>query len=843
MRRTLSMSMASSLALAVGALAAAPAMAQDAAAPPASPADQSASDDTLNTIVVTATVGNRTKLDSSVSISSVDASTIANFRPQSEGDLLRLLPGLQPNISGPGGNGNFAVRGLPVATGGATFVQLQEDGLPYTLYGDIQFGNNDYWTKFSPTDERVEAIRGGTTATLASQAPGAVVNYISKTSRSQGGYAQVEFGAGYDYKKFSFLDSGIINDSIYYNLGGYYDVGHGGRHVGYNVSDSYVIKGNITKEFDGDNGYIRLLFKVADTQEPNDTGGLICGRTDGRRASNLSICPSFDIRNRSNYSIYNQNVRYVDYNSGGLAEFPLSGITTNEKAIQGQLHYKFSDALTLDNNARYAALRGGFASNFFSIAPLTGLIGSTVNGGTVARAVYSAGPNRGRDVVEPYYNNNVEVYTRIRSLDSFADDLKLSGKAELGGLKANLTAGLFYMTQKIAMDWHPNQFNSQAIGNNPSPIDLLDASGNLLSAAGFTGYNNNWGSCCSRTYDYTFSDTAPYADLILDYAGVSLDASFRHDINHGSGSGTNGSGVTHFLSQTATNPVTGATQTVQIPFFLPDGPTEAINYTKGLTSWSVGLSYKPLENLNLFARASKGTRFNADRLTFGGNFNADGTLNTAGQTAVSDSVYQYEIGLKNRGHIGPARYTVELTGYASHFNITTYELNPNVCGPLGFANGTCPISDKYKTKGIEFYGTLNYGGFDLITNLTYNDSQQLRQNIPPYRRSNGIPDVSYSVAANYRLAELASVGFDVVGVTSTTNSNNLEFPGSTIVSANLKVMPIKNLELGVTVYNLFDSLALLGPDNANEIVTGNTFVGTASSAYGRLVSLSAKFRF
>ena len=70
------------------------------------------------------------------------------------------------------------MRGLPVATGGATFVQLQEDGLPTVLYGDIQFGNNDYWTKSNPTDTRVEDLRGGTAATLASQAPGAVVNYI-----------------------------------------------------------------------------------------------------------------------------------------------------------------------------------------------------------------------------------------------------------------------------------------------------------------------------------------------------------------------------------------------------------------------------------------------------------------------------------------------------------------------------------------------------------------------------------------------------------------------------------------------------------------------------------------
>ncbi len=838
---------ASSVAMAAAMINVSPVMAQDtAAAPAASDTTAASQQDTLSEIVVTASPGNQSKLDSSVSISSVDSAAIAAFRPQSEGDMLRLLPGIQPNISGPGGNGNFAVRGLPVATGGATFVQLQEDGLPTVLYGDIQFGNNDYWTKSNPTDERIEVIRGGTAATLASQAPGAVVNYVSQTGRGEGGYVQIEKGANYNFTKVSFLDSGSINDTMYYNIGGFYDVGHGAHHASYNVSDSYQIKGNITKELPDSRGYFRLLFKIADTQEPNDTGGLVCGNVDtaSKTISGLTTCPGFDIRNQSNYSLYNANAKYVDYNTGGLTQTPLSGISTNQKSLQAQLHYEFSDNLHLDNNARYSDMSGSFVSNFLSITPLSGLLGSTVNGGVVARAVYSAGPLKGQDVAEPYYNNNVEVTTNIRKIGSFVNDLKLSGNTEFGdGNKASLTAGVFFMSQKIAMDWHPSMFNSQVSGNNPSPIDVLDAAGNLLSANGFTGYNNNWGGCCARTYDYTFSDTAPYADLIVDLSGFQLDASIRHDINHGSGSGVNSTGTNNFVNQTVVNPVSGNTETVAIPYFVPDAAPEVINYTRGLTSWSVGLSYKPTENLNLFVRGSKGTRFNADRLTFGGNFNPDGTLNTAGLTASSDNVYQYEIGLKNRGNIGNARYTVELTGFKSRFNISTYELNPNVCGPLGFTGGTCPISDRYKTTGLEFYGTLRAGGFSLLANATYNKSKKQTQNVGPFQRSNAIPDLSYSLAGNYDFAEKASFGLTWTGVTSTLNSNGYQLPGSSYINANLTVTPVDNLQLGLNVYNLFNKVALMGPDNANEIITGNTFVGTASSTVGRTTTVSAKFSF
>jgi outer membrane cobalamin receptor len=120
-----------------------------------------------------------------------------------------------------------------------------------------------------PTDERIEAIRGGTASTLASQAIGAVLNHISFTGRNDGGYVELEKGANYDFTKANFRFGSSVNDTTYYNIGGYYDIGKGIEHAAYNVSDSYAIKGNITKELADDKGYVRLLFKAADTQEPS----------------------------------------------------------------------------------------------------------------------------------------------------------------------------------------------------------------------------------------------------------------------------------------------------------------------------------------------------------------------------------------------------------------------------------------------------------------------------------------------------------------------------------------------------------------------------------------------
>ena len=140
MSKSLLSSYASAVAIATFALAATPVLAQDAAAEmPAA----------LTKSSLRQRAATRTQLNSSISVTSIAAETIEQFKPSSEAEIFRMIPGIQvAGTSGPGGNSNIAVRGLPVATGGSPFVQLQEDGLPTVLFGDIQFGNNDYWTHY-----------------------------------------------------------------------------------------------------------------------------------------------------------------------------------------------------------------------------------------------------------------------------------------------------------------------------------------------------------------------------------------------------------------------------------------------------------------------------------------------------------------------------------------------------------------------------------------------------------------------------------------------------------------------------------------------------------------------
>ena len=62
---------------------------------------------------------------SSVSVSSMSEEQIEIATPRSSAEAFRNIPGVRAEASGGDGNANLAVRGLPVAAGGAKFMQIQ----------------------------------------------------------------------------------------------------------------------------------------------------------------------------------------------------------------------------------------------------------------------------------------------------------------------------------------------------------------------------------------------------------------------------------------------------------------------------------------------------------------------------------------------------------------------------------------------------------------------------------------------------------------------------------------------------------------------------------------------
>ena len=134
----------------------------------------------LDQVVVTGVLNKKTKLQSSVAITTISAKQIEQVAPRGTADLLKSIPGFYVESSGGKGNANVFARGLPSA-GGLRYVQLQEDGMPVFEYGDLMFGNTDIMVRVDQTTSRLEAVRGGSASILTSNAPGGIINFISKT--------------------------------------------------------------------------------------------------------------------------------------------------------------------------------------------------------------------------------------------------------------------------------------------------------------------------------------------------------------------------------------------------------------------------------------------------------------------------------------------------------------------------------------------------------------------------------------------------------------------------------------------------------------------------------------
>jgi outer membrane receptor protein involved in Fe transport len=763
-------------------------------------------------------------LNSSVSVTSVSAELIQNFQPTSEAELFRMIPGIQTNGTvGPGGNSNLAVRGLPVATGGSPFVQLQEDGLPTVLFGDIQFGNNDYWTHFDSSVARVEAVRGGSSSTFASQAPGAVINYISNYGEQDGGDLKLSSGLGFDDKRIDFHYGGAAGDTTRYHVGGYVHHGRGPLDAGYDTSKSFQVKANVTRELAEGNGYLRLLVKVANTQEPFWTGAPALANVSGNKISGVKSYPGFDALSQSNFSALNQDFLIIN-RDGDLQRVPMDGITTKALALGNQFHYEISDRVKVDNNLRWTKMSGGFAEPFLGASRTSGVIGSTVNGAVVDDVVYANGANAGSSYTGTYLNTNTNVRTNIRDIGSLANDLALSSRFDAGSGSLTARAGVFYMNQKIAMDWHTNRTYSELSGDNPAMLNLVDDAGNQLTANGIAGFNNNWGNCCARDYDLSYTDTAPYVNLDFDAGRWDLDGSVRFESMRASGWAH--AGGAEFPTAVNTTDRDGNAVTVLIPTIISDGASENLDYKRTYTAYSVGTLFKATDNLSVFARTSKGGRFNSDRQTLSGKISADGSLSTAGETAAVDFVKQHELGVKARGVLGTGRYTLEATLLRGNFKQSNYEPTITPQCPAG----GCIIDSKYRSSGLELYGTYQVGGFSLVTNATFTDAKRkLAGSTGGFVRAPDLPDLYYTVSAAYDFVAAFTAGVNVTGQSNAINGGGTGVPAGNTFGGFLKYRPIERLELGVQAYNLFDQFDLRGGGGIQDSSVSPGLIGVGSA--------------
>lgn len=220
----------------------------------------------LESVIVTGTFNPQSKLESTVSITTLNSKTIEQQAPRSTGDLIGSIPGfyVESNL-GETGN-NIYPRGLPIGTGSFRYTSLREDGLNNFEISDKVFFNADGFTKQDLTLERVEGLRGGNAVVFASNTPGGIINFVSKTGGTDlKGDIRYTYGTQKMYRADFNVGGPLTEDKRWrFNVGGFYRYDKGLRDYTGPANVGGQVKLNVTRLFDNNKGYVRFYGKVLD---------------------------------------------------------------------------------------------------------------------------------------------------------------------------------------------------------------------------------------------------------------------------------------------------------------------------------------------------------------------------------------------------------------------------------------------------------------------------------------------------------------------------------------------------------------------------------------------------
>jgi outer membrane receptor protein involved in Fe transport len=780
----------------------------------------------LEEIVVTAGSGQVSKLRSSVAVSTLEPERIQQSVPGNSADLLRNVPGVLAQASGGEGNANISTRGLP-QSGGAKLVQFQEDGLPVLDFGDIEFGTADTFVRLDYNIARVEVIRGGSAATFASNAPGGVINVISKTGDVARGNIGLTRGLDYDRTRIDFDYGQPLTNQWRFHIGGHHRSGEGPRTTSYTSESGGQIKGNITREFAA--GYVRLNFKVLDDRAPVYLP-VPLAITASNSDPHVDSLTGFDVRDGAMQSQHFQRDLSVRRNGSPVIANIADGYRSKIRAVGGEMAFDPASDWHIEDRFRVAATSGRFIGPYPAEVNTASALADEI-GGAAASLRYATGPLAGQSIADPssLNGNGLAVRTHLfnttlENFDNAANDLRITKVFDADGFgSTRLNVGYFKSRQKIVMDWHWNTYLQEVRGENSAVLDVIDANGNRTTQDGLVAYGEPyWGNCCVRYYDLRYDTDAPYIAAHWQSGPIDLDGSLRYDIASASGSYAGVAGTTP-VDANSDGLLQVPEQTVPI---VNSNLSSPVDYTHRYLSYSLGGNYLLTEDLALFARVSEGGRANATRLLFGGGIRPDGSVAEA--VAVNE-VRQIEGGAKWRGE----RFSV----FGTLFYALTKVTDQNITSVNArFTNR------EFDAKGIELEAEYRLAGFGLNGGLTLTDARISKDEITPDNVDQQInPRVIYQVTATYH-TEKVDAGLNAIGTSETPLGRGLDMPAFIQVNAFVSYELVDGFRLAVRGNNLGNAIGLTEiPDGAAGATPNG--LNTGRSITGRTIEVSLSYSF
>lgn len=768
----------------------------------------------LEEVVVTGVVNPKSKLESSVSVTTLSSKTIAQSAPRTTAEIFRTIPGIKAEASAGDGNTNISVRGVPISAGGSRYLQLQEDGLPLLLYGDIAFSTQDQYLRADQNIDRIEAIRGGSSATTTSNGPAGIINFISKTGSVAGGGVGTAVGLNYNSIRTDFDYGSPIGNNTSFHVGGFFRQGEGPRQANHTVNLGGQFKANLTKYFD--NGLARVSYKMLNdrTAAYMPMPLLVTGTNADPEWESV---PGFDAVSNGLQSPYFQQ-NYGLGPDGNARNVALSdGIHSNSHAIGAYLEFDLPNEWTISSNSRMTFNQGRF------VAPFTAEVGPTAN--IVDPILIGNGYTTGAGTPLPYALNRVAQGTTLADTDNgllqrihlfdvelenfnnFMSDTKLSRSFGT----ADVTLGVFKAYQNIQMSWLWNTYLME-VGENADLINI-SAGGDNITDNGLLNYGVPlWGNCCTGGYNTNYDVTAPYLSTSVQATDeLIIDASLRYDYVRVRG--------TVSPSQQIDNLDVNGNGTIDVPersvSRVDNNNSRIVRYDYDYVSYSVGANYKLSDANAVFARYSQGYVGNGERATWhqGGPYLDNG--------APKNSLAQVELGYKKRFEKGGLFVTGFYSGTQEEAGVeaTTQRV----------------LSNDYRAFGVEVESNFRFNAFDFRSAITWveaeitdNDGMVNIGNTP--RRQ---PSLSYNLLPSYTIAGGHSIGISIIGQTKSyaQDNNELIMPGYAILNAYVTAQLSPGLTFTIDANNLTNTIGITEAeegaitDNAVNYVRGRSVAG------------------
>ena len=789
----------------------------------------------LNEIIVTGRAGalNRTKLQTSYSVTSIGYNALSLQGPTSVTETLKSVPGFWVEATGGEASGNVRARGVPVDGFGS--IQLLEDGVPVQHDPALGYLNGDQAFRFDETIQSIEVVRGGPSSVFYSNAPAGAVNYIPRAVGDKTeGIFKLTMGDN-NLNREDFWIGAPIGDGWKLSAGGFYRTGTGVRNPGYNGNHGGQIRASIGKSWD------KSSFSI-DYKQLNDD---VVFYTDLPMTYNskgkIVAVHGFDGNYGAITGAETERMNMIQGDSSLYKYDNTVGTSVNRSQVTVKFKTDLGDNWILKNSLRFDNMQtqrnGVFALNLLTAdsfykaqsSLLTQAPGATQLGFqyVTSGAMYNSASQNGNGLVIQGGLRGITM-----PMTEITNDLHLSHVFYTGNSKHDFNFGYYY----AHFNQNFSRYSSKVfldVQNNSRLLNIvgLDANGNIVHT-----YSNNGVS----QYGYEWADAngeqTTNALYVSDEWQITpafrLDGGLRWE--HARTDGVVEQSKTVNLGTYATSQMTWG-----------NGVWQGYNHQFNYTTWTLGANYQLSDNMGLFGRYTSAARIPGFG-TYYTNVNA---------TAVTQTMELGELGFKYARRM----FSVYGTGFWTKYN------NVGFTNEVSTLNGFTSVNANANTEtfGLEFEGAIYpVEWFDISATATYQHGEYEGYIV------NALQGGALTIKNNYNGNKLIRVpqasvrgvpGFNLFrnrlrlqvpieyeGKRYTDVANSQVLPAYTKVDLDASIRITNEISVFGVIDNLTNSLGLTeGNPRQGEILSAeaNQYYFLARPLLGRSFKVSVRYKF